>query len=348
MSCAKQALFAAVRWLGVNRCLRAALRRRLLVLCYHGIGPAGRSSDPFSPCETVPLDEFCEQLAVVRRLFTPVSADDVLRCLDGTSRLPDRAVLVTFDDGFRSVLTRAAPEMQRLGVPGVVFVTTGHVGSNRPLWVHQLAQLVAKWPGKSIPAPGGGADLGLPSDPQARCETMHRVVAHCKRLPDEARESYLAGLIAVQQGDPNDDRRPETTCLTELGEFLSWDDVRALKSQGWAIGSHTVDHRILSRLSPEALHRELCQSKAAIEHHTGRPCTLLAYPNGGRDDISSQVIAAAAEAGYRAGFILTQRANRPMPPPLEIDRLSIVAGLSADAFHAWVSGLVAFKQWIRS
>jgi peptidoglycan/xylan/chitin deacetylase (PgdA/CDA1 family) len=49
----------------------------------------------------------------------------------------DKTVAVTFDDGYRSVLTLALPILRRLGLPATVFVPTDFVGSGKPM----------SWPG---------------------------------------------------------------------------------------------------------------------------------------------------------------------------------------------------------
>lgn len=48
-----------------------------------------------------------------------------------------RTLAVTFDDAYRSVIALAFPIMERLGVPGTVFVPTDHAGTERPM----------RWPG---------------------------------------------------------------------------------------------------------------------------------------------------------------------------------------------------------
>src|SRR5262249_46686182 len=47
-----------------------------------------------------------------------------LRGLDAPDSLPERAALITFDDGYRSLLDAAVPQLIRFGYPGVVFVPT--------------------------------------------------------------------------------------------------------------------------------------------------------------------------------------------------------------------------------
>jgi peptidoglycan/xylan/chitin deacetylase (PgdA/CDA1 family) len=83
---------------------------------------------------TVPVSAFDEQLAQLGELgYQPVSLDDVLAYyVDGTP-LPPRAVLVTFDDGYRDNLDNAAPILRKYGVPAVLFVPVGYLDGSRPL-----------------------------------------------------------------------------------------------------------------------------------------------------------------------------------------------------------------------
>ncbi|MGN6250459.1 MAG: polysaccharide deacetylase family protein [Marmoricola sp.] len=46
--------------------------------------------------------------------------------------LPDRAVALTFDDGYRSVLDRAWPELLRRGMPATLFAVPGYLDQGRP------------------------------------------------------------------------------------------------------------------------------------------------------------------------------------------------------------------------
>ena len=83
------------------------------------------------------------------------------------------------------------------------------------------------------------------------------------------------------------------------GRLLDADDAKALVGAGMELGSHTMTHPDLRKLTDEDLASELEGSKAAIEKITGRPCRTLAYPYGLYDD---RVTAATAAAGYDLAF----------------------------------------------
>jgi peptidoglycan/xylan/chitin deacetylase (PgdA/CDA1 family) len=105
---------------------------RVLVLCYHAVSE--RWAPPLS---VTPGD-------LRRQLNSLVSGGWVgARFSDAVLRPAHRRTLaVTFDDGFDSVRTLAAPILAELGLPGTVFVTTDYVG--RSLAWPEVARLASR------------------------------------------------------------------------------------------------------------------------------------------------------------------------------------------------------------
>jgi peptidoglycan/xylan/chitin deacetylase (PgdA/CDA1 family) len=102
--------------------------RTLRVLMYHKINDQPENS------VTVPVSLFDEQLAQLRELgYTPVSIDAVRDYYISGVPLPRRAVLISFDDGYRDNLENAVPVLQRYGYPAVVFVPIGYLDGSWPL-----------------------------------------------------------------------------------------------------------------------------------------------------------------------------------------------------------------------
>ena len=102
---------------------------RPLLLAYHAVGS-------WSPTLAIPEPVLRAQLSLLRRRgYVGLTAAEAERRRQGGT-LPARTLVVTFDDGFRSVL-RAKPIFEQLGVPATVFVVTSFVDSGEPL----------RWPG---------------------------------------------------------------------------------------------------------------------------------------------------------------------------------------------------------
>ena len=100
---------------------------RVVVLGYHAI--ADLDSDPVLSRFSVPPARFAEHLdTLLRKGWTFVDLDTVLKALDDDGRLPDRAVLLTFDDAYTDLLDVACPILEERGIPAVAFAVTERLG----------------------------------------------------------------------------------------------------------------------------------------------------------------------------------------------------------------------------
>jgi len=100
---------------------------RIAILGYHKIGPPAPGG--WETWFYVPEAVFAEQLAALRDGgWQPVDLATFLRGLTEPEQLPERAALITFDDGYSSVLEVALPWLERFGYPGVLFMPTDFVG----------------------------------------------------------------------------------------------------------------------------------------------------------------------------------------------------------------------------
>ena len=100
----------------------------LRVLMYHKVNDV-----PKNPL-TIPVSLFDEQMAQLRDLdYQVVDLDAVLAHYTHGVPLPPRAVLITFDDGYRDNLANAAQVLERHGYPAVLFVPIGYLDEERPL-----------------------------------------------------------------------------------------------------------------------------------------------------------------------------------------------------------------------
>ncbi|MEW6320200.1 MAG: polysaccharide deacetylase family protein [Acidobacteriota bacterium] len=121
---------------------RLAARRLpgVAVLGYHGVRrddtPRGRMA--FEGLH-VPRALFEAHCRVLSEVCHPISLETWRRAAAGEGDLPARPVLVTFDDGYRSVVTEALPVLERFRVPAVVHVCTAPVETRRRFWYDAMA-----------------------------------------------------------------------------------------------------------------------------------------------------------------------------------------------------------------
>jgi peptidoglycan/xylan/chitin deacetylase (PgdA/CDA1 family) len=105
------------------------------VLCYHGIRDDDTSRGAIAlDYLHMPASTFEGHCRIIRDCCDPISLDDWRAALHGGVPLPKRPVLITFDDGYRSVLTKAAPILGAHALPATVFVCTGPMRTRQLLW----------------------------------------------------------------------------------------------------------------------------------------------------------------------------------------------------------------------
>ena len=113
-----------------------------MILCHHGVSASWPTEFAIDPSRLESQLRF-----LLRRGYRPLTL--------GAALAPPRtgkALVVTFDDAYRSVLNRGFPVLAKLGVPATVFVPTAYAGSQEPM----------AWSGME-------SWLGTPFEPELEC-----------------------------------------------------------------------------------------------------------------------------------------------------------------------------------
>jgi len=97
-------------------------------------------------------------------------------------------------------------------------------------------------------------------------------------------------------------------------------ELRELAEQGFEIGSHSMNHPRLTRLTDAELRTEIFDSKKALEDLLGRPVLSFSYPYGEQDARVRQVV---AEAGYTYATATTLNAVTSVTDPLAVPRVNM-------------------------
>lgn len=249
--------------------------------------------------EVCDQDRFAAHVEHLCRNYHPIGLADIERA--GDRPLPADAVLVTFDDGHRSVFDVALPVLERAGVPGVAFVTAGLIDSDAAPWWVEVATLAA--------------ELGCHGDGEVR---------RLKLVPDEQRLARLAEL-RDQVGDRVRVRN------------LATHEVRSLEASGIRVENHSWSHPLLDRCSTAKIRREIGRAGQRLEAILERPVRAIAYPNGNVDE---RVLRVTAELGYRHGFLFDHRLTSAIGErPLLLSRLRVDAAASIERLRSILGGV---------
>jgi peptidoglycan/xylan/chitin deacetylase (PgdA/CDA1 family) len=320
---------------------------RGVVLLYHRV--ADEASDPYGLC--VAPAQFEEHVRVIRDVGRPTSLDAFAAGLEAGS-LPDRAIAITFDDGYLDNLEAAAPTLAKYDVPGLVFVTTGAGGRAREFWWDELERVllqpgehagvleveiagdVRRWelgPDRMYTAEQQARHRGWRlfdgSDPTRRHAVLRHLYEALQPLQTELRTRALDELLAWAGDDP--------ATVRPSRRAMRADDVATLVAGGtMAVGAHTVDHPALPAQPSHIQRSELVRSKRDLEAWTGRAVRGFAYPYGLYDAVS---VSAAREAGFSYACSGAYRHVRPGIDRFLIPRVEVPAvdGRSLGAILRW-------------
>jgi peptidoglycan/xylan/chitin deacetylase (PgdA/CDA1 family) len=273
---------------------RARQRRataQALVLLYHRV--TEKTMDPWALGVTP--ENFEAHLRVLRRYTQPMSLRD-LAIAQQSGHLPERAVAITFDDGYANNLHQAKPLLAKYDIPATVFVSTGYTERGREFWWDDLDRMLLQ--------PGPLPDyLELRLDGQ-----MYRwdlgSAAHYS--VDQHQADWGRSPLAAQPGSRLYFYCQVWTVLQPLSEpqraaaldhLLTWAGANALprathrplvraelpllEADGVVtIGAHTENHPILSKHDLAYQQREIEASKIYLEHALNHRVDAFAYPFG--------------------------------------------------------------------
>jgi len=275
---------------------RVLPRRRgvLSILTYHRVDTADARPELLPSLISATPATFGDQMAMLARSFDVVSLADVLDALDGPERLPRRAALLTFDDGYVDFATNAWPVLRAERLPATLFVATSFADDpTRWFWWDRLwAALSTTSRGEPIVTPLGA----LPAGPAHAATTAATLRTWLKELDHDAAMAEVDRIVE-QLGEP---ARPATPAL------LGWPELRQLAREGVTLAPHTRTHPLLDRVPPERAIEEIrgahVDLERALDGIAGVP-KVLAYPSGAHGGT-------APEAARQAGMDLAMTTER--------------------------------------
>lgn len=233
------------------------------------------------PWYTLSSDFLRDCLRFFREYYEVVDGPAVAEACGGEEGLPERALLVTFDDGWADTAECALPVLRELGCPAVVFVPPSVVGSPVPFWQEQV---FAAWKlgavnAEQLKQAWDGAGNGTPAPTDWRDQSSVRsLIRRLGRVEPAARAALVEPIAA--SAPPS---RPE---MVTRDQFLK------LRSAGLEIGAHGMTHEPLAGKTDAA--DEIRESRVQLSKLLdGQPVTSMSFPHGSYDDVA--LTAARAE-----------------------------------------------------
>lgn len=259
---------------------------RLSILIFHRVTP---QPDPLFPGE-VDSSAFDAICTWVKRWMNVLPLDQAIGRL-AAGDLPERALCITFDDGYADNHDVALPILQRHGLNAAFFIASGFIDGGC-MWNDRVVEAMRLCSRTSLVLPEGlvpGVGTLDLSEWELRKRAVDTLLNAMKYLPGGQRLQCADAVVQAAGVVLPDDL------------MMSTAKVAALAGAGMVVGGHTVNHPILARLDErEALH-EMMAGRRAVENMVQRAVTLFAYPNGRPEvDYTGRDVALVGRAGFTA------------------------------------------------
>ncbi|MFH1742243.1 MAG: polysaccharide deacetylase family protein, partial [bacterium] len=259
------------------------------ILFYHRV--AALEPDPHALC--IAPDLFRAHMCHLRDHYRPFALDDLVARMKN-KELPERAVVVTLDDGYLDALDNAAPILMELGIPATFFVSTNRLHEEHETWQDTLARIL--FSEASLPPvltiQYNGRTLVLPTTTTSeRTNAFEQINGLCWNLSFEDRNEIVA-YVCRWSGLELHARKTH--------RLMTADEIRRISEKpGLSIGCHGIHHLCLPAQPLPLQQREVVESKYVLESLLKKPVSAFSYPYGENDCETEAVV---RSAGFDSAF----------------------------------------------
>jgi peptidoglycan/xylan/chitin deacetylase (PgdA/CDA1 family) len=238
------------------------------------------------------FDEFKKQLDYFEEKYKILHPQQLKNAINNGEK--PEGVVLTFDDGLKDHFTFILPELKRRGLSGIFYVSTGIYQTKKILGVHRLHLLLGKYGGEKV---YNHLMQVIKDDMLSHIHVEEfRTLTYTDQQNDERshlvkrimnyfisyqyRETILDELMKDMFGD-------EEELVSQF--YLNPSEIKQMYEEGMVIGSHTVNHPVLSKLSTEEQLSEIKNSFDYLEEVTGGlNYRTFCYPYGGFHSFTSE------------------------------------------------------------
>lgn len=262
-------------------------------------------------------DDFLSQLKFLKREIGLVHKEKFLEWVGDPASIDEpKGVILTFDDGFADHYLNVAPILAEENAWGIFYIPTSVVSGDRILNVHKIHLILGH--------------LG-----SNKCLSLLNQTTTASMFSDELRSKFESKTYTRQQSSTEStklfkralnyysDYRWQTELLDRIvvesgiSESL-WSDlcsdlymtaemIQSLHKSGHIVGSHSVSHRLMSRLPTSEQRVEIDLSLATLRAIIKEPVRTFCYPYGGFHSFTRETESLLREAGVEFAFNVEHR-----------------------------------------
>lgn len=181
-------------------------------------------------------------------------------------------MIITFDDGFSECFSLARPLLLKLGIPCTFFVTTDLIDNQHMSNIEKSSLCIDKFLLLDTAAQNQilnaiGHEFNIDWEGQSFIEWIKADVMFSSSGIDQVCE-----ILEVDIANYLEQNRP----------YLTSDEIKTLRHEGFMIGAHSLRHQLFDQLSAADIEMNISKSCEFIQQLTGDISVPFAFPHSGK------------------------------------------------------------------
>jgi peptidoglycan/xylan/chitin deacetylase (PgdA/CDA1 family) len=319
--------------LGINAVFRFLNRKKMIILWYHGI-----CDDNFTLLKGyderhIPKSLFHQQLQFLNRKgYSFVNISELVDILS-SKKQHKKTIALTFDDGFKNVITNAYPIMKQFHAKGCFYLTSSLIGEKNLLWTDYIETVVRNSKKGKFDFLYQGKKITYQLDTKKSYHnTMKDIKRKLKEISNGARKEHIQQF--------------KDRIINEIpAEFLfsNWEEIRRLDTTILEVGSHTKTHpNCVNIIQENEFIDEIRNSKIEIEQRCDHEIKHFCYPGGSYND---KVIQYVKMSGYTSAVTIDSGFNDQTTDIFKLKRILVSGDFLL--FKADISGSLLMINRLR-
>lgn len=296
-----------------------------IILMYHRVIDEHASQVPMQPGMYVTKSTFEMHIKYLKEHFELVSLNNILtnqhnRCNRCNYQPP---CSITFDDGWFDSYTNAFPILREYNVPATIFLPVDFIGTSNWFWSEKIYHLLQEYT-------ESGKNFNFENNPFLQKilditggnHKRHADLASLGDMVINRMKSFSHSFIESFINEWAESLKVE---FPPKRLFLNWEEIKEMSRHGIAFGSHTVSHRILTKLSSEEREAELSKSFEILKEAGINFTPICSYPNG---DCDKEILDIVRDCGYTGAVTTQYGTNNSHTDPFLLKRIGIHEDIS--------------------
>jgi len=330
----KEFILILLNNLGINELFRQINKNKLIILNYHGINDQENCINPYF----ISKSTFLKQMIYLKKKkYKFITLTDWINIIVNKEKIKHRHIILTFDDGFESVIKNAYPIMKKLDIKGHFYIVLDCIGDKQIIWKDFIDLFIRGYKNSKF--------IFIYKNQQIKyfLNTEKKIKNAISDIKLKLRSVNNLERLSLLEQFKKKDKINHLKINYEDYLIANWKEIKSLDKNLLEIGSHTKTHPHLKDLSTkEDFYKELYESKVKIEKEIGYPVKHLCYPYG---SYNKNVIQQAKRFGYLTGLTIIRGLNSLKTDLFQLKR--IMGYNNFTLFKANISGLYPFLKKLK-